>query len=249
MELPCVLAVTSANLQAADLQIFDPWSRGKLSDTMMKPRKNPFSPDASNDSNRLEEIYRAAARIICEKGYDAASMKDIADAVGITKPGLYHHISGKRDLLYGIMNFGLDELDDQVIGPARQIADAEQRLRTIIANHVLLITSRGTPHGYSHVTIVVEEVGGLNPAQRRKVNARKRAYVELVRETLRDLETEGKLRDLDVTVASFSLLGMILWLSHWYKPTGRLSPDQIAEEVAKIAVGGMLRPAGARTGR
>jgi TetR/AcrR family transcriptional regulator, cholesterol catabolism regulator len=208
----------------------------------MKKTENPFSLSASTEPDRLADIYRAAARIICEKGYDATSMNDIADAVGITKSGLYHHVSGKRNLLFSIMNFGLDSLEEQVIVPARAVTDAEQRLRAIITSHVHLITSRSTRQGNNPVTIVLDEVAGLTPAQRRKTDQRKRAYVALIRETLEQLKAEGKLRELDVTAASFSLLGMILWLSRWYNPEGRLTPEQVSEEVAKIARGGLLRP-------
>ena len=207
----------------------------------MRLTKNPFSQSASTEPDRLGEIYRAAAHIICEKGYDATSMNDIAEAVGITKAGIYHHISGKRELLYGIMNYGMDSLDEQVIIPARAVADAEQRLRTIIANHVHLITSRSTQYGNNPVTIIVDEVAGLTAVQRRKIDQRKRVYVDLVRDTLKQLNEEGKLADVDETTAAFSLLGMILWLSRWYKPEGRLTPEQIAEEVTKIALGGVLR--------
>lgn len=213
----------------------------QLSKTM-RTTKNPFSLSASNEPDRLAEIYRAAAQIICDKGYDATSMNDIAEAVGITKSGLYHHVSGKRNLLFSIMNFGMDSLEEQVIIPARAIADAEQRLRTIITNHVHLITSRSTSQGNNPVTIVVDEVAGLTVAQRRKIDQRKRAYVDLIREALTELKESGKLRDLDVIAATFSLLGMILWLSRWYSPEGRLTPDQVSEEVTKIALSGLLRP-------
>jgi TetR/AcrR family transcriptional regulator, cholesterol catabolism regulator len=206
----------------------------------MKTKKNPFSESSASETDRLGEIYRAAAQIICEKGYDATSMNDIAEAVGITKPGLYHHISGKKDLLYRIMNFGLDALEEQVIMPAQAITDAEQRLRSIITNHVRLITSRSTPQGNNPVTIVVDEVAGLTPAHRRKIAQRKRVYVDLIRDILSELKKEGKLRNVDVTAAAFSLLGMILWLSRWYNPTGRLTPEQVAEEVTAIALGGVL---------
>src|ERR1044071_5780578 len=175
----------------------------------MRPAKKTSKPPAWTEPGRLGEIYRVAAQIICEKGYDATSMNDIAEAVGITKAGIYHHIPGKKDLLFQIMNFGLDELDEEVIVPAQAIADAEQRLRRIIANHVRLITNRSTPQGNNPVTIVVEEVAGLTPAHRRKIDQRKRAYVDLVRETLEELKGEGKLSEVDVTTAAFSLLGMI----------------------------------------
>lgn len=208
----------------------------------MRAMKNPFSVSASTEPDRLAEIYRAAAQIICDKGFDATSMNDIAEAVGLTKAGLYHHISGKRDLLFRIMDFGLDSLEELVITPARCFEDAEQRLRAIINNHVRLITSRSTPRGNNPVTIVLDEVAGLTPSQRRKINERKRVYVDLIRDTLTDLRVEGKLADVDVTAAAFSLLGMILWLSRWYNPEGRLTPDQVTEEVTKTALGGLLQP-------
>ena len=207
----------------------------------MRTLKNPFSVSASDEPDRLAEIYRAAAQIICDKGYDATSMNDIAEAVGITKSGLYHHVSGKRNLLFSIMNFGMDSLEEQVIIPAKAFDDSEQRLRTIIRNHVQLITSRSTIKGNNPVTILVDEVGGLTLAQRRKIDQRKRAYVDLIRETLSRLKQEGKLRDLDVTAATFSLLGMILWLSRWYSPEGRLAPEQLSQEVTKMALCGLLR--------
>ncbi|HSE97143.1 MAG TPA: TetR/AcrR family transcriptional regulator [Blastocatellia bacterium] len=207
----------------------------------MKPSRKNSRPSASTEPDRLSEIYRAAARIICEKGYDATSMNDIAEAVGITKAGIYHHIPGKKDLLFRIMNFGMDELDQEVIFPAREIDDAEERLRTIITSHVRLITSRSTPQGNNPVTIVVEEVAGLRAAHRRKIDQRKRDYLDLFRNTLEQLRQEGKLADVDVTTSAFCLLGMILWLSRWYNPNGRLTPDQIADEITKIALGGLLR--------
>lgn len=203
--------------------------------------KNPFSLYATDEPDRLADIFRAAARIICEKGYDATSMNDIAEAVGLTKAGLYHHIPGKRDLLFRIMDFGMDSLEEQVIAPSRAIPDAEQRLRAIIARHVRLITSNSTPEGNNPVSIVLDEVTGLTSAQRRKIDDRKRAYVELIRSTLTELKAERKLRDVDVTAASFSLLGMILWLSRWYNPKGRLTPETVAEEVTRIALGGLVR--------
>ena len=208
----------------------------------MRPTRTLPRIEAIDDLGRLGEIYRVAAQIICEKGFDATSMNDIAEAVGITKAGVYHHIPAKKDLLFRIMNFGLDELDAAVIMPARAIADAESRLRSIIHNHVRLITSHSTAQGYNPVTIVVDEVAGLTPAHRRKIDERKRVYVDLIRETLKQLKDEGRLRDLEVTAAAFSLLGMILWLSRWYHPDGRLTPEQVADEISKMALGGVLRP-------
>jgi AcrR family transcriptional regulator len=169
-------------------------------------------------------------------------MDDIANAVGITKAGVYFFISGgKQDLLYSIISYGMDRVEQAVIEPARSIADAEARLRAIITNHTQLITSRSVAEGFSPVTVAVDEMGSLSPAQRRKIIARKRAYVDLIRDTLQQLKDESRLKDLDVTVAAFNILGMIMWLARWYRPDGKLTGEQVAEETCKMAMGGILQ--------
>jgi hypothetical protein len=71
------------------------------------------------------------------------------------------------------------------------------------------------------------------------------ANFDLVRDTLSELKAAGRMRDIDVTVAAFSLLGMILWLPRWFRQDGRLTQAQVAEELAKMALGGLLMPDGA----
>jgi len=190
---------------------------------------------------RTDQIYSVAAQMICERGFDATSMSDIAEAVGITKAGVYHFIPSKKELLFAIMSYGMDTLEASVIKPAREIADAEQRLKAIISSHSMLIARSSNDDGHSPVTILVEEELGLSPAHRRKLRQRKRVYVDLIRSTLEEMKAEGKLKDVDVTAAAFSLLGMILWVARWFRPDGKLSREQVAEEICKIAFGGLLQ--------
>jgi AcrR family transcriptional regulator len=186
---------------------------------------------------RAAEVYRTAAQIILQKGYDATSVSDIAQAMGITKAGLYHYIHGKTQLLFDIMQYGLDELIREVAEPARVIADAETRLRFMIGMHARIVT-----RGDGAVTILVDEARALTPAQNRKVTQKKRAYFDFLRATLKEMKRDGKLRDVDLTVAAFSLLGMINWLSRWYQADGPLNEQQIAEEIVDIALQGLTRP-------
>jgi TetR/AcrR family transcriptional regulator, cholesterol catabolism regulator len=189
------------------------------------------------NNERLAEIYRTAAQIILRKGYDATSVNDIANALGMTKAGLYHYISGKKELLFDIMNFGLDELEEEVTNPARAIKDAEARLRFMIAGHAQLVT-----RGQGAITILVDEVTALTPAQCRKITQRKREYFDNLRDLLDELKDAGKMQDVDTTAAAFCLLGMINWLSRWFRQGGALSAEQTAAEIVKIALGGLLRP-------
>jgi AcrR family transcriptional regulator len=189
-----------------------------------------------SEQDRRAEIYNAAAKIISEKGFDAMTMNDIAQAVGMTKAGIYHYIEGKQNMLFAIMNYGMDKLDNGVIAPASQIEDAEKRLIAIIDYHAKLITQ-----GTNAITVLVDEVAGLSAIQRKKIIQRKRVYFDFIRDTLNTLKEDGKLKDVDTTVAAFSILGMLLWISRWYRADGKLTSDQVANEVLKVAVGGMLR--------
>jgi TetR/AcrR family transcriptional regulator, cholesterol catabolism regulator len=199
--------------------------------TVKAQKKSPVSDE------RAAEIYRTAAQIILRKGYDATSVNDIASALGITKAGLYHYIRGKKELLYDIMNFGLDELDNEVINPAIAIADPETRLRFLIAADARLVT-----RGQGAITILVEEMSALTPVQHRKITKRKRAFFDVIRGAVNELEAEGKLQDVNPTAAAFCILGMIHWLSRWYREDGELTAEQAAEQLAKIVLGGILRP-------
>jgi AcrR family transcriptional regulator len=188
--------------------------------------------------DRADHIYRVAAEVMCQKGYEGTSMNDIADAVGLTKAGLYHYIRGKEDLLFQIMSYGMDMVDQDAIAPAKQTEDALERLRTIVSRHSKRVLEVG-----GAVSILLDEMYALTPAHRRVIKARKRAYFDLVRETLEQLAAEGKLRDVSPTVATFSLFGMVSWVSRWYRRDGKLTSEQVLTDFLEIALNSVLKDA------
>ena len=190
---------------------------------------------AGGEQDRRAEIYRSAARIFHRKGYHATSINDIAATVGLTKAGLYYYIKGKQDLLFAIMGFAMDQLDEQVIEPARGVQDPQARLETIVGRHARLITQDS-----SALTILVNELEGLLPDDRADIIGRQRDYVDFIADTLAALRDEGKVSDLDPTVGAFSLVGMILWISRWYRADGRLDGDEVVAAVTRMAVSAVL---------
>jgi TetR/AcrR family transcriptional regulator, cholesterol catabolism regulator len=135
------------------------------------------------------------------------------------------------------MSFGLSELDEEIVRPAKEIADTEARLRFSIMSHARMVT-----RGQGAITILVDEITALTPAQNRKITSRKRAYFDFLRDMLDELKREGKLRDVDSTTAAFSILGMVNWLSRWFRQDGKLTDKQVAEEIMKIILDGLIRP-------
>jgi len=187
---------------------------------------------------RRAEICRAAAQIFRDRGFDATSVSDIARALGMTKAGLYHYFESKEALLFEIMSFGLDRVRDEVVVLVRGIRDPEDRLRQLIVRH-----ARITTRGQGAVAHLGDEIRALPPASRKQLEERMRVYFDLVRDTLSELKSAGRLRPVDLTVAAFSVLGMILWLPRWFRQDGRLTQEQVANEIANIALGGLIVPA------
>ena len=188
------------------------------------------------ESARLREIYLQASRLFVERGYEATAMSDIADAVKITKAGLYHFVKGKEDLLFTIMSFGMDELEAEVVDPARRIADPGERLTFMIRAHLKNI-DRGLLGAGNPVTLVVDEPWGLSGEKRRIINARKRVYFDLIRATLVELQESGRARgDLDPSVSTHSIIGMILWTARWRRPRGRLTIDEVCQHMISLVL-------------
>ena len=184
---------------------------------------------------RRSEMFRTIAQLFRDRGFDATSVSDIARALGLTKAGLYHHFDSKEALLFEIMMFGLDKVRDEVILPVRAIGDPEERLRQLITRH-----ARITTRGHGAVAHLQDEIRALPPPSRKQVEHRMRVYFDLVRGTLDELHAAGRLADVDRTVATFSLIGMILWLPRWFRQDGRLTQDHVAENIANLALGGLV---------
>jgi electron transfer flavoprotein beta subunit len=187
-------------------------------------------PAIAAESDRAVEIYTKAAEIFHEQGFDATSMSMIAAAVDLTKAGLYYYIESKEDLLFAIMDYAMGRLESEVIEPSRLVADAGDRLRSIISRHCRLLTE-----GNKAITILTDEVEGLKPKHRKQILDRKRVYFDFVRGTLDELKRSGRLRDINTTVATFGLFGTLLWLPRWFRVDGQLTGDQVAQSITGCA--------------
>ncbi|HEX3365397.1 TetR/AcrR family transcriptional regulator [Phenylobacterium sp.] len=190
---------------------------------------------------RQRQIRLAASRLFVQQGYDGTSMQDIADAVGLTKPGLYHFVESKEELLSAIVDDGVERLEREVIEPARAIKDPEARLAAMIRLHVDNISHVETDVG-NPVTALVENLIGLSDERRSQMEGRLRQVFEVIRGALDELKAEGRLADgLDPTVSAFSIIGMVMWTNRWRRPGGRLSAAAVADSIVALALHGVLK--------
>jgi AcrR family transcriptional regulator len=183
-------------------------------------------------------ILERAALLICEQGYEATSMQQIAVSCGLTKAGLYHYVESKEELLADIMRWGMDIFEAQVLAPVQAIEDPLLRLEECMRRNVLLCT-----RGWSReITVILHEHETLRNASGRAINARKKQYVSFLEESFRDAKKRGLVRDnVDPTIAAFSFLGTVLWIYKWFRKDGRLTDEQIADGMVDTFFNG-IRP-------
>ncbi len=196
------------------------------------------STKASLDSQqRRREIMETAARLICEKGFQGASLRDIAAACGLTKAGLYHHCSSKDDLLLEIMTYGMDLFEKQVLSQVGSIEDPVERLRACMRKNVLLVTEDRT----KEVTIILHEHATLTGEARARINARKKRYVRFLETSFAEAIRAGRIRPVSPKVAAFSFLGQVLWIYKWFRADGAIPAREIAAEMEKLFFDGLER--------
>jgi len=188
-------------------------------------------------ADRKSQILRKAAQVFLDVGYEAASMDRIAEEVGITKPGLYYHYASKQDLMFSIMSYAMDLLEEETRAAAA-LPDPRQRLWQIVYHHAHMLAREDDG---AFTVLVIDETHVLGPEDFETIRLRKRSYFETLREALRQLAAQAALRTVDPTAAAFAILGMIMWLPKWFRrQSGALSPEAVASQIADQALASVL---------
>lgn len=181
------------------------------------------------------EIIEAAARVFRTKGYQAATVQDIADEVGILKGSLYHHVASKEELLYLVVKEPMTHLYAAITEIATSPLPATEKLRRAIRTHVEAVDRH-----YPHLFVYLRESEDLRQRFRETTKLSPKLYERLWQQILQEGVKSGEFRgDIDIKIVSYGLLGMINWLHKWYSPQGRLGARAVAEEFAAFALAGI----------
>jgi len=159
------------------------------------------NPPAS--SPQLGKLLDHATEVFCDKGYEGASMRDIARATGMSLAGMYHYLGSKERLLYLIQKHTfstiLGRLRDQLEG----ISDPEQGIRVFILNHLEYFLEH-----QQAMKVLSHEDEALEGDYGREVAEIKREYYRICRDLLNRYRKEKGLQ-FDSRTAVLSLFGMM----------------------------------------
>lgn len=183
---------------------------------------------------RRNEILQAAAQIFREKGYHAASMRDIANAVDLRKASLYHHVESKQELLLELLDRALDLLIGDVSEVLASDADPPEKLRQAMRAYMARLT-----HNADLSAVLLLEHRSLAADLRKAHIERRDRFEGLWRQLIKDGIRTGFFRSIDSDIAGFVLLGVLNWSITWFRPDGRLSSQELADRYAELLLEGL----------
>jgi len=182
---------------------------------------------------RLEHLLTQAAKVFAEAGYHSTSMRDLAAASGMSLAGMYYYVRSKEDLLALIQERCFSGVLEGARHALEGVPDPQDRLQAFIRHHVTYFTGH-----MAEMKVLSHEGNALTGDPRRKVNAIKRRYVDLLESLLRDAAADETA--VDRSAAAYVLFGMMNWIYNWYDPAGEIDPERLAGLIARIFLGGFV---------
>ena len=184
---------------------------------------------------RKNIIFKEAASLFREKGYQASNLRELARRAGIQGGSIYHHFSSKQEILFQLMNNTMNDMIERLSAilepldcPAEQL---RQTMRFHIEYHIV-----GTDETY----ITDDELRNLDPDNYLQIIAKRDRYQHLIEGILRLGQQQQNWQIDDTKLFSRAVIQMCAGVTRWYKPQGTFSIDQIAAQYFRLVTQGLL---------
>jgi AcrR family transcriptional regulator len=178
------------------------------------------------------KIMDRAAALFYERGYAATSIRDIADAVGISSSTMYHHFTNKQDVLHAIVSNFMADFAAATVPPLRDRTQSPtERIRRMVRLHLEISDDRrpelliGNPIRYA-----------LNPEQQREGIGFQQEYHDAVREVIAQGCATGEFHTEDLELTTMAVLDMLNGVREWFRSSGPLTRDEIVDRYARIVL-------------
>ncbi len=191
--------------------------------------------EAGDSAERILQILSESARLFATNGYDGTSMRDIAEACGISKSLLYHHFTDKDEIFARIALGSTRELYQFVFDRLPDGATPTERLRAF------MVATGEYFQRYRWAWLASTSAFWSDPEQRRQKERMmwRDRYEGLVRTLIQQAIDAGEFRPLDVPLAGRLVLSALNWMHRWYKPDKGMPAPQIADAYFDMIFRGM----------
>ncbi len=188
-------------------------------------------------STTKQKIFEEAARLFQENGYLAASMRDLAQRVGLQVSSLYSHIGSKEELLQKICFDSARAYTEGMKRVEESNATPLEKLKQLISLHIQIATTDVTS-----VTIFSDEWRHLSEPFLQEFLTIRKDYERRFSRILQQGIDAGELVEMNVTVVLFSILTSLRWLHRWYPEKRGISVKALEAEILRFLLEGIKKP-------
>jgi TetR/AcrR family transcriptional regulator, cholesterol catabolism regulator len=196
---------------------------------------------------RKEEILDVAAALFAEHGFDAVSLAEIADAVGLSKATLYHYFSRKEEILGTIVVTTIRDLNAFIDRAIAHVTSPEARLTAFLEAQADFFEQHPT-----WFQVLLTRFSNLTEPKLRDEAVEWRInYENTIKGIIRDGVNAGVFHTDRPNSVVRAVLASVYWLARWYRPNGPQRARDIAREYADVVLYGVAikpRPALAAQG-
>lgn len=185
--------------------------------------------------SRKRQLELTATQLFKEKGYTASSMRDLANEVGIEAASLYSHIKSKEEILRNICFRMADEffmainaIDNE---PMNSMAE---KLEKYIVAHTEVIA-----HDTAATLVFINEWKHLSEPHYSNFVDQRHQYEKRFIEILKAGIKRKEFLPIDEKFVVLTILSSLNWIPHWYKPGGKMSPEEIGRQLSRMLIDGI----------
>ena len=190
----------------------------------------------SEKKNKKQEIYREAARLFMEKGYNAASIRDLAERVQLKASSLYSHIGSKEEILVKICFDNAHRFTEGMDKVEKMNCNAAEKIESLLKLHIRTAIEETTA-----VTVFNDEWRHLSEPYLNDFISMRKDYENRFRKIIKLGVEEGRLKNLNAEVMLYSLLNSVHWLHKWFKPEGKIKAEELERDIIEMLMGGIKR--------
>lgn len=188
---------------------------------------------AEDYEEKKKGILDKAAALIARKGFDVATMMDVAKACGTSKSHLYHYFPSKEKLLFAIVYEHITQQVEDIRRLVSQPGSAEERFERFVDSFV-----RGAARSRNEHVMLMNDLKFLPKAQRDHIISLEIELARILVELLREINPALMAEERVQTPYALLLFGMMIWTFTWYKRNGSITPKELAQRISQLYVNG-----------
>lgn len=183
---------------------------------------------------RREAILQVAAPLFVRQGFAATSLDDVATALGLTRPAIYHYFPDKNEILLEIVERGFDHLTRSARRIAREPGAALDKLERIFRLHLERVAA--DPQA---MFLVSAEAAQLSASARAVLRRRRRSYEAVLRSLFEEAAGQGDVAaSADSRLLVKAMVSLANWVYAWYDPRGTYHYRDVADFFWALLRGG-----------